>query len=243
MAFVHNLLLLSIPLVLLSLFFQAGTPALVLDLFFGHVAAVRSLLATTYCYQSVITLSENQGHAECFRVFKGKFTKIISKASVPPPQARPGHVIPGLWDGHGHLVQFGESLDSVVIFGAGSMQEVHKRLREYKTARPEAGTRKQWLRGVGWDQANFGGKWPTSVCPTTSILPTMNPGLSTADLSVSRTWKLMKASKTCTSCWIAWMCTAFGYPKRFWSCYHRHYLTSLAVRLRPRVSSVITQWT
>ncbi|KAI8932305.1 hypothetical protein NX059_010501 [Plenodomus lindquistii] len=42
------------------------------------------------------------------------------------------------------------------------MQEVQRRLQEYKLARPETGSKKEWLRGVGWDQANFGGSWPTS---------------------------------------------------------------------------------
>ncbi|KAF2852473.1 amidohydrolase 3 [Plenodomus tracheiphilus IPT5] len=162
-----SLFLVSIPLVLLALFFQTGTPALALNLVAEHVAfkVVRNLLATTYCYASVKTLSESGSDADCFSVFNGKFTKIIPKGSstvLQQLEARSGHVIPGLWDGHGHLVQFGESLDSVSIFGAGSMQEVQRRLQEYKVARPEKGSKKEWLRGVGWDQANFEGKWPTS---------------------------------------------------------------------------------
>ncbi|KAH9862769.1 hypothetical protein J1614_010862 [Plenodomus biglobosus] len=162
-----NLFLVSIPLVLLALFFQTGTPALVLHLIAEHVAfkVVRNLLATTYCYESVNTLSGGGNDAECFNIYNGKFTKVIAKGSSSVLQrldANTGHVIPGLWDGHGHLLQFGESLDSVSIFGAASMQEVQKRLREYKVTRPETGSKKEWLRGVGWDQANFGGKWPTS---------------------------------------------------------------------------------
>ena len=78
-------------------------------------------------------------------------------------EARVGYVYPGLWDGHGHLIQFGESLDSVSLFGADSMAEIKRRLVEYKAVRSEEGTSKQWLRGVGWDQAHFDGKWPTSV--------------------------------------------------------------------------------
>jgi predicted amidohydrolase YtcJ len=26
------------------------------------------------------------------------------------------------------------------------------------------GTREKWIRGVGWDQAHFGGVMPTAVC-------------------------------------------------------------------------------
>lgn len=130
------------------------------------------MLATTYCYSSVRTLSDNQGPTECFSVFRGKFTKVFPNGSATVLQrleARTSHVIPGLWDGHGHLIQFGESLDSVSIFGAKSIEEVLRRLKEYKAARPEAGTKEQLLRGVGWDQANFGGRWPASVGPNRKI--------------------------------------------------------------------------
>jgi hypothetical protein len=54
-------------------------------------------------------------------------------------------------------------LDSANLFGAESMIEVQERLLKYKAGRPETGTQEQWLRGVGWDQANFNGLWPKSV--------------------------------------------------------------------------------
>jgi hypothetical protein len=60
-------------------------------------------------------------------------------------------------------VQYGELLDSANLFGAASMAEVQQRLVQYRADRPEAGTQKQWLRGIGWDQAHFGGSWPLSV--------------------------------------------------------------------------------
>ena len=72
-------------------------------------------------------------------------------------------MIPGLWDGHGHLLQYGEGIASADLFGASSLHEVRQRLVSYISNHAEAGTRSQWLRGMGWDQANFEGKWPTSV--------------------------------------------------------------------------------
>lgn len=71
-------------------------------------------------------------------------------------------VYPGMIDGHGHLIYYGEYLESVSLFGASSMAEVQQRLVEYKTKRPEKGSAHEWLRGAGWDQAHFG-RWPISV--------------------------------------------------------------------------------
>lgn len=139
---------------------QIGVPTVVG--FLGEIEVLHDYFATTHCYASVKTLSNEHPTAQCFSVVNGKFSKIIS---VPTSSnAGPsGHVIPGLWDGHGHLIQYGESLSSVDLFGTDSMGEVQKRLLEYKTRNPDSGDSQHWLRGVGWDQANFEGKWPTSV--------------------------------------------------------------------------------
>lgn len=125
-----------------------------------------NIFETTHCYVTVRTNQLELPHAECFSVRDGKFKRVfLDETSFEPiKDARRGHVLPGLWDGHGHLMQLGELLDSVDLFGASSMDEAKQRLVQYKAQRTEAGTREQWLRGVGWDQANFGGKWPVAVC-------------------------------------------------------------------------------
>jgi hypothetical protein len=124
--------------------------------------------STTHCYSSVKTLAFSVPQADCFSVSNGRFSRVYADDSTHDlqklEQPRTGHVIPGLWDGHGHLVPYGELLDSVNLFGAETMQEVQQRLLQYKAARPEAGTKERWLRGVGWDQAHFNGQWPKSVC-------------------------------------------------------------------------------
>ncbi|KAF2439708.1 amidohydrolase 3 [Karstenula rhodostoma CBS 690.94] len=122
------------------------------------------LFESTHCYVTVKTNSAGLPQAECFSVADGKFRRVfLDETSYDiVKERRKGHVIPGLWDGHGHLSQFGESLDSVDLFGTKSMDEVKKRLVEYKAGHEEAGTSEQWLRGVGWDQANFKGKWPVA---------------------------------------------------------------------------------
>lgn len=119
----------------------------------------------TYCYQGVRTHDVDQPMAQCFTVEDGKFTRVFpwDDASLT---VRPGFVIPGIWDGHGHLLQYGEFLHSVDLFGASSLDDVRGRLRDYVRAHPEAGTREEWIRGVGWDQ-NVYGRMPTAVshCP------------------------------------------------------------------------------
>lgn len=161
-----TLLWASLPIVLAALIYQVGLPGFVLAHITEHIAfkVLRSFFPTTHCYASVKTFSSGLTRAECFSVSDGQFSRVyLDDAFSDVKSGRSGHVIPGLWDGHGHLIQFGESLHSVNLFGADSMTEVRERLVEYKSGRPEVGTKEQWLRGVGWDQAKFQGKWPTTV--------------------------------------------------------------------------------
>ncbi|KAG5665999.1 hypothetical protein KAF25_010124 [Fusarium avenaceum] len=116
--------------------------------------------SATYCYSSIRTHDPVQAEAQCFTVAGGVFT------AVGPSDANQtmidGYVIPGLWDGHGHLLQYGEFLHSVDLFGAQSLEEVRARIKEYMAKNPGAGSRDNWLRGVGWDQTFFG-RMPTAA--------------------------------------------------------------------------------
>lgn len=157
------------PLLLLALLYNVGLPtSITRPITESNVYNILwKLVTTTHCYASVRTLNNELSQAQCFSVSNGKFTRVfrdvISDGNKKLEQPRDGHVIPGLWDGHGHLVQYGELLDSVDLFGAASMHEVQRRLVKYKMERQETGTEKQWLRGVGWDQVHYGGRWPISV--------------------------------------------------------------------------------
>jgi hypothetical protein len=154
----------TLPVILAALIYQLGLPAFISE----HLPStlLPNLFVPTHCYKSVRTLSSRLPHAECFTINDGKFSSVFVDESAldAVKEARTGYVYPGFWDGHGHLIQFGESLDSVSLFGAESMEEIKSRLVDYRTARPEKGTSAQWLRGVGWDQAHFAGRWPTAVC-------------------------------------------------------------------------------
>jgi predicted amidohydrolase YtcJ len=123
-----------------------------------------------YCYKSVRTHDSEQPSAECFSVKDGSFAGVWAQDSQQSPHRikeadvsiSDGYVIPGLWDGHGHLLQYGEFLHSVDLFGSQSLDEVKDRVKTYLAANPEAGTKDHWLRGVGWDQSVFG-RMPTAV--------------------------------------------------------------------------------
>lgn len=121
---------------------------------------------TTHCYQSVRTHDSDKPTAQCFSVTDGVFSNVMSKDELVGDSLTdvedPGYVIPGLWDGHGHLLQYGEFLHSVDLFGSESLDDVRARIKEYLEANPGAGTKDQWVRGVGWDQTAFG-RMPTAV--------------------------------------------------------------------------------
>ncbi len=118
----------------------------------------------TYCYASVVTLADDKPIADagprCFSVENGHFTSVA--AATPSSEILPGHVIPGLWDGHGHLIMYGEFLASVDLFGSSSAADVRGRLRTYLDAHPGVGGHDVWLRGFGWDQMAMGGAMPTA---------------------------------------------------------------------------------
>ncbi|KAF2730939.1 amidohydrolase 3 [Polyplosphaeria fusca] len=162
---ITTLALASIPILLAAVVYQVGVPEAreIVNLLppFLALRILENVFSEIHCYESVQTLSDELPSANCFSVANGKFTGVFAHTMGPMGKEMPdGHVIPGLWDGHGHLMQYGELLHSADLFGAESMDEVKQRLVDYKTSHPEAGTSAQWLRGVGWDQANFGGRWP-----------------------------------------------------------------------------------
>lgn len=128
-----------------------------------YVTASRQALESSsnaHCYESLKTLSEDTPiDANCFEVSKNG---LISRVFKDQSTSR-GHVYPGLWDGHGHLLQYGESLQSADLFGSKSLDEALSRVKEYSNKHLNTGTKVEWIRGVGWDQAAFG-RMPMAVC-------------------------------------------------------------------------------
>lgn len=114
----------------------------------------------TYCYDSITTLSD-QTNANCFTVTGGKFSRVFENRADEFLHSRDvvrnsGVVIPGLWDGHGHILGYGELLQTVDLFGSKSLDDASDRIKKYLTTHPTEGTKEEWIRGNGWDQAAFG---------------------------------------------------------------------------------------
>ncbi|RSM06468.1 hypothetical protein CDV31_009068 [Fusarium ambrosium] len=119
--------------------------------------------SATYCYTGVRTHDPELPSAQCFSVVDGVFTAVWNKeVDDQLLNQTDGYVIPGLWDGHGHLLQYGEFLHSVDLFGAQTLDEVRSRIKKYLVENPGAGSKDNWVRGVGWDQTFFG-RMPTAA--------------------------------------------------------------------------------
>lgn len=121
-------------------------------------------LPSTHCYQSVRTNVAAEPYVNCFSVWPiGTFARVFQAGQDTDyaKNAKPGFVMPGLWDGHGHMLQYGEFLNSVDLFGSSSMSDVQSRILAYVDENPKAGSKVEWLRGIGWDQMALG-KMPTA---------------------------------------------------------------------------------
>jgi len=122
----------------------------------------------------ISTLDASLPQAKCFRVQNGLITEVLEKPLGDEDTAvvLDGYVIPGIIESHGHILQYGEMLESVLLYGAESIEEVRTRIKSFLEAHPGEGygSRKKWIRGIGWDQAYFGGVMPTAVCSLHTIL-------------------------------------------------------------------------
>src|SRR3569833_43176 len=118
--------------------------ALGLAAYLGLQPSSSDSAAKTYCYEGVETFSDAQPSARCFTVARGRFSRVFTPDLSADFETLPGYVIPGLWDGHGHLLQYGEFLHSVDLFGSSSAEEVRRRVIEYIEAHPGAGQRGEW---------------------------------------------------------------------------------------------------
>ncbi|TVY36279.1 putative amidohydrolase [Lachnellula subtilissima] len=133
---------------------------------------IRSSKSTLYCVASptsynITTLNASHPTAKCFRVENGLFTEVLT--DFPAPFSNEityldGHILPGMIESHGHILQYGEMLESVSLYEAESGEEVKARIKEFlrKHAGEGYGTRDKWVRGIGWDQKYFGGVMPTA---------------------------------------------------------------------------------
>ncbi|CAZ80826.1 unnamed protein product [Tuber melanosporum] len=123
------------------------------------------------CYQRIDTLSPANDSFTCICASgqSGRVLRLFNQSSYSDSggsetwDVSAGYAIPGLWDGHGHVLQYGEMLSGVKLYGAGSVDEIKTRIKEYLKKNPTHGNQEKWIRGIGWDQKNFGGVMPVAA--------------------------------------------------------------------------------
>ena len=69
-------------------------------------------------------------------------------------------LIPGLIDGHGHVMDMGLAFITLDLSDTGSLAEAQARIKAYAAANPA----RKWIIGTGWNQESWGlGRFPTAA--------------------------------------------------------------------------------
>ncbi len=76
-------------------------------------------------------------------------------------------VIPGIVDGHNHIISAGVAMDGVLLFGAATIDEACDRIREAAKALPKG----EWLEGAGWIESQFAENRPIHVTELDKAAP------------------------------------------------------------------------
>ena len=76
-------------------------------------------------------------------------------------------LLPGLIDGHGHVLGLGFSALQLDLVGTTSLQDLQQRLKAYAAGHPDA----RWIVGRGWNQE----LWPVKRFPTAADLDAAVP--------------------------------------------------------------------
>lgn len=100
-------------------------------------------------------------------VFVGRERDLSSPAGVRTLDARGRLILPGLIDGHAHLLNTGLAMRSVDLKGVASVEEAVRRVAERVASAPAGG----WVRGAGWDQS----LWPGARFPGRRELDAVAP--------------------------------------------------------------------
>lgn len=100
-------------------------------------------------------------------VFAGDERDVATPAGAARLDARSRMVVPGLTDGHAHLLGAGFPLHGIDLKGVPSPDDAARTVGERAAAAP-AGT---WIRGTGWDQ----NLWPGARFPHRSVLDAVAP--------------------------------------------------------------------
>ncbi|MFW2828820.1 amidohydrolase [Sphingomonas sp. ID0503] len=136
-------------------------------------------------------------------VKSGKVVKLLGRGDKRPAyldfrlDGQGRTLIPGLIDGHGHVMGLGFSAIRLDLTGAASLGELQAKLRAYAAERPNL----KWITGGGWNQE----LWPNRAMPTAADLDAVVPDrpvwLERVDghASVGNTLALREAGVTAAS--------------------------------------------
>ncbi len=117
---------------------------------------------------TVITMDTQNTMASAMAIKDGRVIAIGAEREVlnkysalQTTDARGGVIVPGLMDGHAHLVGFADGLLEANLFAAESWEETVQRVVEHDAARPN-----EWVVGRGWDQND----WELPRFPNSALL-------------------------------------------------------------------------
>ena len=130
----------------------------------------------TIVYNGIVyTVDEKFTIVQAFAVINGKIIKAGTTDDILKKyigremiDAKGQSVYPGFIDAHAHFVSYGESLFQVDLFGSSSWEEILDRVKKFSADHPK----ETWIRGRGWDQNKFPGKF----FPTNEKLNELFPG-------------------------------------------------------------------
>jgi predicted amidohydrolase YtcJ len=116
---------------------------------------------------------DHDGYAEAALIRAGAFAFVGRERDASVPAATPRYdaagrlVLPGLVDGHAHLLGTGFAMRNVDLKRTASAEEAARRVAG-RAASAEAGS---WIRGAGWDQND----WPGAHFPDRHVLDALIP--------------------------------------------------------------------
>jgi predicted amidohydrolase YtcJ len=91
-------------------------------------------------------------------VYVGDDASDYLRAGTPHIDARGATIVPGFIDSHAHMEGLGDELETFDLREARSVSEVVAAVRRAAAGRKPG----EWIRGRGWDQTNWGGRFPTA---------------------------------------------------------------------------------
>ncbi|HEX4739092.1 MAG TPA: amidohydrolase [Allosphingosinicella sp.] len=110
-----------------------------------------------------------QGHLVRFAAMwvgdDGKVIQLFQKGERKPDRTRyrfdgQGRtLLPGLIDAHGHIMELGQGALELDLTGTRSVAEAQAKIAAFAASHP----RPLWIVGRGWNQENWGGRFPTAA--------------------------------------------------------------------------------